>query len=197
MKKVAKYAACAALIGVLTAVIFQKPALPDVVKNKFADYAISQAWQRSGDGLPHRPWPWMAASPYAKMTVPALHKSLFVFDGEAHAGLSYGPVLTGIERNKGYDVSLVRAPAGNHFSFLPDLVPGMRLTFQIRGGAVQTYRVDSVEIDRNVDAGIARHAGADVLLLVTSFRPAGAESHKPLHMTAVVRRIVDNQLSTS
>ena len=144
---------------------------------------IEDAWaegRRTGAAV--RPWPWADTWPVAELSAPRLAVRRVVLDGAHGEALAFGPGLA-VLHGEGPGLRLVAGHRDTHLAFVSDLVEGDVLVFEDAGGP-RRYRVVSTEV---ADAGTARIAPGDALVLVTCWPLDAAAPRGPLRYVVTAR----------
>lgn len=117
-------------------------------KAVLAQHLLEGAWDQSVETqTPVQPWKSMDARPMAKLSVPALDKSVIVFDRASGQALAFGPGHMPETAPIGANgTAAIAAHKNTHFAFLKGLSSGMTFTVELVSGEVQTYRVTGTEI---------------------------------------------------
>ncbi len=164
-------------------------------KARLAQLLIAEAWEstRTGNGQPHKPWPWADTWPVAhlRMGKQPPH-DLYVLAGAQGNSLAFGPGhLRGSAEPGTVGVSIVGGHRDTHFSILKDLPMGSLITVTPRHGAPQQYRITDKRVADSLTEPLAAMPYASQLILVTCY-PFNAIQRGPLRYVVTAELLNDS-----
>ena len=184
--------ACAALAMVLVAIGLSQVASAAWIHARalVAQRLIALAWDEARQGGARRPWPWADMRPIARMTVPSLGVSLFVFDSTSPRALAYGPGHVGgtaLPASTGN--SVIVAHRDTHFAFLRSLAEDDEIDVEARDGRRARYRVREVSIVDKAETRVLDDADAAELTLITCYPFDAIRPGTPLRYVVIASRV--------
>ena len=153
-------------------------------KARVAQWLVAHSWDAgvsSGEAL--SPWPWSDTRVVARLEVPALKASSYVFDSDSPAALAFGPgwSLLGVPGRESPQLSagmgseemggalVISAHRDTHFEFLGALEAGMSLRLATVQGFVGQWRVDRAYVVDSRRGRLGFRVATGDLLLVTCY----------------------------
>ena len=164
----------AALSCALAAIVFGADAGWIHAKAWLAQQLLQNAWSRSSDAVPQRPWPWADTHPVARLRAPAHGIDQIVLAGDSGRTLAFGPGWAeASSAPAAHGTTVISGHRDTHFAFLRELQIGDVLELD----ATQSRRRFRVIDARVADTRRERVAlGADDALLLVTCWPFDAVS---------------------
>lgn len=153
-------------------------------KAHVAQWLVARSWDTGvSSGKAMSPWPWSDARVVARLEVPALNASSYVFDSDSPAALAFGPgwSLLGARGLQApppnadlvadaMDGALViSAHRDTHFNYLGELKAGMPLQLSTVAGFNGRWQVDRAYVVDSRHGRLGFQVAAGDLLLVTCY----------------------------
>ena len=140
------------------------------IKAQVAQWLLQDAWQQTQlDGQVHKPWKWADHWPVARLSVPDLHISQIVLQGDSGNVLAFAPGHNSRSAAPGDSGGVViSGHRDTHFSFLEKLKQGQRVIVETPAGTYQ-YRVTHSQVVDARQTRIDVTAASNQLLLVTCY----------------------------
>lgn len=141
------------------------------LKAYYAHWLIERSWSHSlATGEKKSPWPWADHYALVKFTFPSANTSTIALMGADPSSLAFAPGVMHEYANTTQTGALVVAAHNDtHFSFLPDLNIGDRVSMFNNKGKEYTYVIDQIAIIDTTEKSLALSKEDNRLLLVTCY----------------------------
>lgn len=160
------------------------------LKAALAQHLLEAAWMTStNDGNPAKPWPWADTWPVARLSIPAINKSLIVLAGTSGEAMAFGP---GHMTQSALSVSGVIGIGGHrdtHLAFLENLTPGTTFELELLNGQQQQYRYRGFEILDTRNDTLNLSTTESGLVLVTCYPFSATQTGGPLRYVVTARPV--------